>query len=557
MAQYKLKIDGRRFRDTHGREVTLRGINLSGDSKLPAKPPQYSHVDDGFFDSDTVSFIGRPFPLDEAHIHFSRLKSWGINTIRYVFTWEALEHSGPDKYDEEFIDFTIQVLRIAKSYGFYVFMDPHQDVWSRFTGGSGAPLWTLYACGFDPRKFAVTQAALVHNTWPKSEEYPKMIWTTNYARLAAQTMFTLFFGGKDFAPKAIIDGVNIQDYLQNHFINACKHLYKRIVEAGDLHYDTVLGFESVNEPNMGHLGSHDITAPAEGHMLKKGTTPTVWQTILSGSGRAVEVETYSFGMFGPYKTGTELVDPKGQSCWIDNAVYDEKYGFKRDAGWKLGECLWAQHGIWNPEDDSLLRRDYFAKHPTTGEKTNEEFFVNNWFMQFYRSFKSALRGVNPDVILLCEPTPFARPPLIKNTADDDPNMVYAAHFYDGITLVTKRWNTVWNVDVLGVLRGKYLSPALAVRFGETAIRNCIKGQLQTMVQEGIDNMGEHPSLFTEIGIPYDMDGHSAYKDGNYNSQSAAMDANHFGVEGSGAQGHMLWAYVATVCILLIRIMYFM
>jgi hypothetical protein len=31
-------------------------------------------------------------------------------------------------YDEDFIEFTIKVLRKAGEYGLYVFMDPHQDV---------------------------------------------------------------------------------------------------------------------------------------------------------------------------------------------------------------------------------------------------------------------------------------------------------------------------------------------------------------------------------------------------------------------------------------------
>jgi hypothetical protein len=65
---------------------------------------------------------------------------------------------------------------------------------------------------------------MVHNTYPEPEKYPKMIWSTNYTRLACQVIFTLFFAGKDFAPKAIIDGKNIQDYLQDHFIGACRHL---------------------------------------------------------------------------------------------------------------------------------------------------------------------------------------------------------------------------------------------------------------------------------------------------------------------------------------------
>jgi hypothetical protein len=72
--------------------------------------------------------VNRPFSLDDAATHFTRLRAWGYNTIRYVFTWEAIEHAGPGKYDEAWIDHTISILRKAKEYGFYIFMDPHQDV---------------------------------------------------------------------------------------------------------------------------------------------------------------------------------------------------------------------------------------------------------------------------------------------------------------------------------------------------------------------------------------------------------------------------------------------
>lgn len=97
-------------------------------AKYPKKPNIPSYVSENFYDGDNVSFVGRPFELKDAHTHFTRLKRWGYNFIRYIFTWEALEHSGPGKYDEEFIQFTIEILRLAKSYGFYVYMDPHQDV---------------------------------------------------------------------------------------------------------------------------------------------------------------------------------------------------------------------------------------------------------------------------------------------------------------------------------------------------------------------------------------------------------------------------------------------
>jgi len=128
MTQTRLRIDGRTFRDPQNREVTLHGINCAADAKLPATPDLPSHISEKFFDGDNVSFVNRPFSLEDASTHFSRLRSWGYNTIRYIFTWEAIEHAGPGKYDEEWIEHTISVLRKAKEYGFYIFMDPHQDV---------------------------------------------------------------------------------------------------------------------------------------------------------------------------------------------------------------------------------------------------------------------------------------------------------------------------------------------------------------------------------------------------------------------------------------------
>lgn len=544
MASFRLTIEDGEFRDNRGRQVVLRGINVAGDAKLPSEPNQPSHVGDDFFDGDNVTFHQRPFSKDDAHIHFARIKRYGFNTIRYVFTWEAIEAAGPGKYDEEFIQHTIEILRIAKGYGFFVFMDPHQDVWSRFTGGSGAPMWTVYACGLNPQSFAATEAAIVQNTYPEPDNFPKMIWSTNYWRLAASTIFTMFFAGKDFAPKCIIDGVNIQDYLQGHFIGAVSHLAKRIHEAGDLENEVVMGWESMNEPNQGLTGYVDLTVVPKEQHLKKGTCPTIWQTMLLGMGKSCEIETFDMGGLGPYKTGTKLVDPHGEIAWLPEDYDDEFYGWKRDPGWKLGQCIWAQHGVWDLASETLLKKDYFTKNPNDGKPITHPHFNNTYFMDFYRDYSKACRAVHKDCIMLMQFPTLELPPEVKGTPDDDPKMAFTPHYYDGITLMTKHWNSTWNVDVVGVLRGKYWHPAFAIKVGETAIRNCLRDQLKYLRQEGIDRTGKHPCILSEFGIPYDMDDKKAYKTGDYSSQSAALDANYFAVEGANLEGHCLWLYTA-------------
>jgi hypothetical protein len=114
---------------------------------------------------------------------------------------------------------------------------------------------------------------------------------------------------------------------------------------------------------------------------------------------------------------------------------------------------------------------------------------------------------------------------------------------------------MYNVDVIGVLRGKYLSPAFAIKIGETAIRNSLRDQLRFLREESFQYMGNHPLIFTEIGIPYDMDDKYAYKTGDFSSQISAMDANHYALEGSGGNGFSLWTYmtqVRVICIVQLR-----
>jgi hypothetical protein len=102
-------IDGVYFKDSKGRYIasywnslltqrsvlTLRGLNVGGNSKQPFNPNIPSHVREGFLDGDHVSFVGRPFPLETADQHLARIKGYGFNVIRFLVTWEAIEHAGP------------------------------------------------------------------------------------------------------------------------------------------------------------------------------------------------------------------------------------------------------------------------------------------------------------------------------------------------------------------------------------------------------------------------------------------------------------------------------
>jgi len=61
-----IRLDGPRILDEHGRTLMLRGVNLGGSSKVPARPDGATYRSQGFFNHREVSFVGRPFPLADA-----------------------------------------------------------------------------------------------------------------------------------------------------------------------------------------------------------------------------------------------------------------------------------------------------------------------------------------------------------------------------------------------------------------------------------------------------------------------------------------------------------
>ncbi|HQL38880.1 MAG TPA: hypothetical protein PKV95_05325, partial [Anaerolineaceae bacterium] len=65
------QIRNNHFIDDDGRIVLLRGVNLGGSSKVPVSPHGATWNPNSFLDPYGVSFVGRPFPLEEADEHFS------------------------------------------------------------------------------------------------------------------------------------------------------------------------------------------------------------------------------------------------------------------------------------------------------------------------------------------------------------------------------------------------------------------------------------------------------------------------------------------------------
>ena len=400
-----------------------------------------------------------------------------------------------------------------------------------------------------------TQASIVHCEYPTQQNpdpasLPAMLWSTNYGRLAAQTLFTLFFAGRDFAPKCIIDDVNIQDYLEYHFFTAYGHLADRIRDAGDLLDSCVIGWDSINEPFEGFCGNPDLENAEITHnaTLKKGTHPTVLQSLRLGMGEKQTVENWKFSAIGPQRDGDVTIDPKGRRIWLDPDTEKDgvnaRWGWRRGSEWKLGTCVWALHGVWDIETGALMNPQYFANPPTDPQRP--VVFVADYWKAHWQLFTTRIRASHPEAIHFVQPPVFVQPPSLDE-ADLRGRACYSGHYYDGLTLVTRHWNW-FNADALGLLRGKYKFMFQAIKIGERDIRKSLQEQLG-MLKQDTEIIGSYPTLIGEIGTPFDMDDKRSYGYtddgkylGDYTNQQKALDASLNAADGPNCINWTVWTY---------------
>jgi hypothetical protein len=185
--------------------------------------------------AESVTFVGRPFPLDEAPQHLARLRRWGLTfgelpnlaprplrsyaTLPFTvfvdespfphhlggrgarwavclltFSCHHLQLTRAPKhirgiYDTSYLSYLRSVLLLFPQFGLTAFVALHQDVWSRYAGGSGAPAWTLEHTGFDLYALEESGAAWLRGVRGGGHaEAERGLWPCGYQKLAAATM---------------------------------------------------------------------------------------------------------------------------------------------------------------------------------------------------------------------------------------------------------------------------------------------------------------------------------------------------------------------------------
>jgi hypothetical protein len=487
MALPRLRLAGEWFVDPDGGRVLLRGVNLGGDCKIPY-PDGGTHLPSDFADHRSVSFVGRPFPLAEADEHFARIRSWGFNGLRLLTTWEAVEHAGPGLYDRAYLDYFAELCRRAGAHDLYLFVDFHQDVWSRMTGGDGAPGWVFEAVGLDFTKFHAAGAAHVMQAkydfargGRQDDTYPTMSWSQNYRYPANGIMWTLFFAGATFCPRFQIEGRNVQDYLQDHYLGAMAAVAERIA---DLPH--VLGFDSLNEPGSGYVGrklSRRPTEPGDDDPVRPGLawSPLDGLAVARGLPREIPFLAIDFNERKILPVRTERINPDGVSIWLGG----RSCPFEAEGAYRLDDS-----GIEAQDEDFFGGRD--------GHRLE---MARDFMGTFFARVAARIRAINPDWLLFAELDPGARS-TAGFPAETPSGTVNAGHWYDIVTLVTKQF---LYPNWYNPFSGRVLEGAAAI---EGAYREQL-GRVKSMAATLNGGAGA-PTVIGEFGIPFDLAEGAAY-----------------------------------------------
>ncbi|MCW3125366.1 MAG: glycoside hydrolase family 5 protein, partial [Bacteroidetes bacterium] len=194
--------------DPDGRYVLLRGANYNALGEYWQGVPNVPATKE-FEDSD-----------------FVLMEEYGFNCIRLLFTWSRLE---PERgqYDTAYIARICHAVEVAAQHHIYVLLDMHQDAWGIYIaspdsekcqrepakGWDGAPQWATYT---DGRSTCA----------PRSRE----------SSPAVMRAFGNFWDDRDSIQEDCIKGW-------------------AMLVAATARYSNVLGYDLINEPN---LGEHSV-----------------------------------------------------------------------------------------------------------------------------------------------------------------------------------------------------------------------------------------------------------------------------------------------------------
>jgi len=189
--------------------------------------------------------------------------------------------------------------------------------------------------------------------------------------------------------------------------------------------------------------------------------------------------------------------------------------------------VWRENGVWDYDDDSnprLLQPHYFSL--VNGKKVD---FPNDFLKPFLNRYGNAIRAEDEKTLIFIESVPHKTLPAWSES--DLSGIVDSSHWYDDVTLITKRFRWYATLDLV--------SGRLAL--GPRKIRQLFRTVLADIKKNTQEYLGDIPTLIGEFGIPFDMHEKKAYRTGRYRKQISALDASFQAIEANLLHA-TLWNY---------------
>ena len=284
-------VEGGALQTPDGRAAILRGVNLSGTQK-------------------NAPYIDDKTPADYARVR----QAWGMNGIRFVMTWAAVEPQ-QGHYDDAYLDEVAERMGWAQDAGLAVVLDMHEDIYGEGFGFDGAPAWTCDAA--------------------------------NYAAFVPQNPW--FLNSVDPHVEACVDHFYTDAATRQAFVDMWHHVAERL--AGQ---PAIVGFDVLNEPPWGSYPvfqfEHDRLQPLYSDVIAsvREVAPQ-WVAFLepgasrnTGLASGLVTPIADDVMYAPhsYDSGAESgagFDPSHRQQILDNVASLAGEAGKLDAGMWIGE----------------------------------------------------------------------------------------------------------------------------------------------------------------------------------------------------------------------------
>lgn len=131
----RFSTDGLWITDAQGRELFLRGFDLTGAEDTPTKDPL-------------------PYTLAD----FKAMRADGATVVRLPIAWSMIEPT-EGHFDTAALDRARQIVGWAGKAGLFAVLDMHQYDWSPCLGGNGMPAWAVPDCPATPPSDPIVQEA--------------------------------------------------------------------------------------------------------------------------------------------------------------------------------------------------------------------------------------------------------------------------------------------------------------------------------------------------------------------------------------------------------------